>query len=129
MEKASTLLIGLGVVSGKNRLLVIQTSSGRLELLGVTSISEEQVTNRINQLISELGLEQNPQETLYLPQVKDTKALKESKIGVIHLVHLAKGQQIDFPNSRFEYTQKLSEMKKASALVRAVAQWLLQNQT
>lgn len=128
MKNPPPLLVALGVVSGNNRLLVIETSPGRLELLGVASVKEEQATSQISQLISELGLEQSPQKTLYLPQLKDPKAPKKSGIGVIHLVHLAKGRRIELPNSRFEQIQKLAVMTEASLMVRAVAQWLLQTQ-
>jgi hypothetical protein len=125
MKRLPTLIVALGVVSEDNRLLVVKTSSGSIELLGVTQVVEGQATSRISKLISELSLKQSPQKTLYLPQLKDHNTPKKSKIGVVHLVQLKKGEEIDVPNSRFEDIEKLASMNEASPIVRAVAKWLL----
>jgi hypothetical protein len=126
-EMAQTL-VALAVVAGNNRLLVVETPRGQLELPGLEIGEPDATASRLIQFMSKLGLDQMPRQTLYLPNLRMRKQQATPVIGVVHLVRLAKAQHFEIPNSRYETTSSLAEDETATPTTRAVARWLLQAQ-
>jgi len=128
LSKTAQTLVALAVVVGNNRLLVVETPGGQLELPGLEIGEPDATVNRLIQFMSKLGLDQMPRQTLYLPSLRIRKQQATPVMGVVHLVRLAKAQHFEIPSSRYETTSSLAEDETATPTTRAVARWLLQAQ-
>jgi len=128
LSKTAQTLVALAVVAGGNRLLVVETPSGKLELPGLEIGDSAAVASRLLQFMSKLGLDRMVRQTLYLPSLRLRKQQTTPVMGVIHLVKLAKAPHLEISNSRYETTSSLVEDEAATPTTRAIAAWLLQAQ-
>lgn len=128
LSETAQTLVALAVVAANNRLLVVETPRGQLELPGLEVGEPNATAGRLIQFMSRLGLDQMARQTLYLPSLRVRKQQAAPVMGVIHLVRLAKAQHFEIPGSRYETISALAEDETATAATRAVARWLLQAQ-
>jgi hypothetical protein len=129
LSEAVPTLVALAVVAANDRLLVVKSSHGQLELPGLEVGEANATAGGLSRLMSTLGLDQKARQTLYLQNLRVRKQQATPVMGVIHIIRLAKPQLFDIPDSRYETISSLTENEMASPATRSVARWLLRTQT
>lgn len=129
LSDTAPTLVALAVVAASNRLLVVETPRGQLELPGLEVGEPNATASRLTRLMSTLGLDQMARQTLYLQNLRVRKQQAIPVLGVIHIIRLAKPQHFEIPGSRYETISSLAKDDTAAPATRSVARWLLQAQT
>lgn len=112
------------VVSNK-KMLVRENDDGELELLGLVIAPEEKAIQSIQDFIEKMGLSEFPQQTLYLTNIPISGSQPKKVPAVIRVVPLKKTLSLNFPKAKYEPLVKIECDDQATALTRAVAQWLI----
>lgn len=124
LPKLSLLATAVGIVVGEKRLLICETPKGHLELPGFLIAKAEKAIAHLNKFLSQLGLSELPQQTLYLPQVALTPDTKNKITAVIRILRFPKKRELKLPNCHYEYLEQLLTDDQATALTKAVAGWI-----
>ena len=126
MSTSKLLIVGVGILVRETQLLVCETTHGHIELPGFAVGKAEDILSPFNEFLLEQGISELPQQTLYLSSVNVNPKSKKKATGLVRIVRYSKIPSLNIPNSRYEAINELVQNTQASALVQAVAQWLLQ---
>lgn len=126
MPDISLTLTALAIVTGTNKLLVLQTTKGHYELPGFFIGKSDPALQALSHLIEKLDLDRYPQQTLYLIKAPIPKASKKDVFGIIRIVFIPRASPVDLPKSQFELLSKLINDERITPITRTVVNWLLQ---
>jgi len=126
--RGESYLVALAVVARNSLLLVIRGSKGQLELPGQSTMRGGDEAEKVEKLVAELGLEQQPSQTLYLQVPLSQRKQGRPVVSVIRVIRLNKPLHLPLTGGKFEPVSRLAGDPEVSPVVQAVAQWLLGEQ-
>ena len=125
MPATPLLAAALTIVVRNKKMLVKENEDGELELPGLVIATEEKAVQSIQDLIEKMGLSELPQQTLYLTNISISGSRPKKIPAIIRVVPVKKTLSLDFPKMLYEPLSKIECDDQATALTRAVAQWLI----
>ncbi|MFX1341682.1 MAG: hypothetical protein ACFFAL_03205 [Promethearchaeota archaeon] len=125
MPATPLLAAALAIVVRNKKMLVRENEDGELELPGLLIAPEEKAVQSIQNLIGNMGLSEFPQQTLYLTNIPISSSHPKKIPAIIRVVLVNKTLSLDFPKALYEPLTKIECADQATALTRAVAQWLI----
>lgn len=125
MPATPILAAALTIVVRNKKMLVKENKDGQLELPSLVIASEEKAVQSIQDLIEKMGLSELPQQTLYLTNISISGSHPKKIPAIIRVVPVKKTLSLDIPKTFYEPLSKIECDDQATALTRAVAQWLI----
>jgi hypothetical protein len=125
LSSSDLLITAVGVIVRGKRLWVNESPQARLELPGYIAAKGEKAMTHLHKFLSELELQDLPQETLYLTAVTIDQKPKQKATAVVRIIRFAKKPDLELPHHRFVLIEELIEDEQASSLTKAIAHWLL----
>lgn len=123
---ASDLLIAaVGVIVRGKRLWVQESPQASLELPGYLVARGEKAVIHLNKFLSDLELQDLPQETLYLTAVTIDQKPSRNATALVRIIRFTKKPDLELPNHRWATLKDLLEDEQASSLTKVVARWLI----
>lgn len=119
------LATAMAIVVRNKKMLVKENEEGELELPGLVIAPEEKAVQSIQGLIEKMGLSEFPQQTLYLTNMPISSSQPKKILAIIRVVPVNKTLSLDFPKTQYVLLSKIECDEQATALARAVAQWLI----
>ena len=125
MPATPLLAAALTIVVRNKKMLVKEKEDGELELPGLVIAPEEKAVQSIQDLIEKMGLREFPQQTLYLTNIPISGSPSKKIPAIIRVVPVKKILSLDLPKTLYVPLSKIECDDQATALTRAVAQWLI----
>ncbi|MFX0079103.1 MAG: hypothetical protein ACFE8O_07675 [Candidatus Hermodarchaeota archaeon] len=125
MPATPLLAAALTIVVRNKKMLVKENKDGELELPYLVIAPEDVAVQSIQNLIEKIGLSEFPQQTLYLTNIPISGSHPKKIPAIIRVVPVNKTLSLDFPEAFYEPLSKIECDDQATALTRAVAQWLI----
>ncbi|MFX1318038.1 MAG: hypothetical protein ACFE9D_04055 [Promethearchaeota archaeon] len=123
---ASDLLIAaIGVILRDKRLWIHESAQSSLELPGYIVAKSQEAVIHLNRFLSELGLQDLPQESLYLTAVNIDQKPSRKATALVRIIRFVKKPEFELPNHRWATLGELLENEQASSLTKAVASRLI----
>ena len=125
MPATPLLAAALTIVVRNKKMLVRENKDGELELPGLVIAPEEKAVQSIQGLIEKMGLSEFPLQTLYLTNMPISGSPSKKIPAMIRVVPVNKTLSLDLPKALYLPLSKIECDNQATALTRAVAQWLI----
>lgn len=119
------LAAAMTIVVRNKKMLVKENEDGELELPGLVIAPEEKAVQTIQDLIEKMDLSEFPLQTLYLTNMPVSDSHSKKIPALIRIVPVKKTLGLDFPKALYMLLSKIECDNQATALTRAVAQWLI----
>ncbi len=124
VSPSSLLATGVAIVVRGKLLLTCETEKGALQLPGYFVEEGKRAISLLQTFLSKNNLNELPQQTLYISEIKLRHPKKTEVTGVVTVINLPKALGTKMLNCKYLTGKQLSRDERANGLLKAVAQWL-----
>jgi hypothetical protein len=118
------LATAIALIADKSKMLVTENADNTLELPGLVIATDEKALQKLETLIEKLDIADQPQQTLYLNNVRMDEHRQKPVTVIVRIIHVETAEIPTLLDSHFLSLAKLRVLEQASPLVRTVAQWM-----
>jgi hypothetical protein len=118
------LATAIAIIADKSKMLVTENADNTPELPGLVIATDEKAVQKLETLIEKLDVADQPQQTLYLNNVRMDDHRQKPVTVIVRIIHVETEKIPTILDGHFLSLTKLRVSEQVSPLVRTVAQWM-----